>query len=46
MNIKFKPVSSAKALLIDEIKESVNNMKMVNKGKMIGQSLKDLLLGL
>ncbi len=41
--VKAKPISPAKALLMDEIKEAVENMKMVDKGKMKSQSLKDLL---
>jgi hypothetical protein len=41
--VKAKPISPAKALLMDEIKEAVENMNMVNKGKMKGQPLKDLL---
>lgn len=28
---------------MEEIREAVENMKMVDKGKMIGQPLKDLL---
>lgn len=41
--VKAKPISPAKALLMEEIREAVENMKMVDKGKMIGQPLKDLL---
>lgn len=41
--VKAKPISPAKALLVEEIREAVENMKMVDKGKMIGQPLKELL---
>ena len=41
--VKAKPISPAKALLMDEIKEAVEYMKMVDKGERKTQSLKDLL---
>jgi hypothetical protein len=41
-----KTFSPAKALLIEEIKEAVEYMKLVDKGEKKTQSLKDLLNGL
>lgn len=41
--VKAKPISPAKALLMDEIKEAVEYMKLVDKGEKKTQSLKDLL---
>jgi hypothetical protein len=41
--VKAKPLSPAKALLMDEIREAVEYMKMVDKGERKTQSLKDLL---
>ena len=41
--VKAKPISPAKALLMDEIREAVEYMKLVDKGDKKTQSLKDLL---
>ena len=41
--VKAKPISPAKALLMEEIKEAVEYMKLVDKGERKTQSLKDLL---
>ena len=41
--VKAKPISPAKALLMDEIREAVEYMKLVDKGEKKTQSLKDLL---
>jgi hypothetical protein len=41
--VKAKPISPAKALLMDEIREAVEYMKMVDKGERKTQPLKDLL---
>lgn len=41
--VKAKPLSPSKALLMDEIREAVEYMKMVDKGERKTQSLKDLL---
>ena len=41
--VKAKTISPAKALLIEEIKEAVENMKKVDKGIMKAQPLEDLL---
>jgi hypothetical protein len=41
-----KTISSAKVLLIEEIKEAVEYMKLVNNGKKKTRPLKDLLNGL
>ncbi len=41
--VKTETLSQEKALLIEEIKESVDNFKLVRKGKMKAKSIKDLL---
>ena len=41
--VKAKTISPAKALLIEEIKEAVENMKKVDKGTVKAQPLEDLL---
>lgn len=41
--VKVKPVSPEKARLISEIKEAVENMKLVDKGKLKAQPLAELL---
>jgi hypothetical protein len=41
--VKTKTISEEKALLIDEIKEAVDNLKLVRKGKLKARPAKDLL---
>lgn len=41
--VKIKPVSPDKARLISEIKEAVENMKLVDKGELKAQPLAELL---
>ncbi|MBV8391288.1 MAG: hypothetical protein JO080_15895 [Mucilaginibacter sp.] len=41
--VKVKPISGEKALLIEEIKEAVENMKQVREGKQKGRSARELL---
>jgi hypothetical protein len=41
--VKVKPVSPNKARLIGEIKEAVENMKLVDKGELKAQPLAELL---
>lgn len=41
--VKTKTISDEKALLIEEIKEAVENLKLVRKGKLKARSAKDLL---
>jgi hypothetical protein len=41
--VKAKPISPAKALLMEEIKEAVDNLKLVEKGKLKAQPLDELL---
>ncbi|MEI7595540.1 MAG: hypothetical protein WCK02_07325 [Bacteroidota bacterium] len=41
--VKVKPISFEKAQLIEEIKEAVENLKMVKTGKMSAKPAKDLL---
>ena len=41
--VKVKPVSPEKARLISEIKEAVENMKLVDKGELKAQPLAELL---
>lgn len=40
---KAKPISSEKALLMEEIKEAVEELKLVKQGKIKGISVKQLL---
>lgn len=41
--VKTKTISDEKALLIEEIKEAVENLKLVRKGKLKARPAKDLL---
>jgi hypothetical protein len=41
--VKTTPLSDEKALLIEEIKEAVENLKLVRKGKLKARPAKDLL---
>ncbi len=41
--VKAKTISDEKALLVEEIKESVENLKLVRRGKLKARPAKDLL---
>lgn len=41
--MKTKTISDEKALIIEEIKEAVDNLNLVRQGKMKARSAKDLL---
>ncbi len=41
--VKTKTISDEKALLIEEIKEAVDNLALVRKGKLKARPAKDLL---
>jgi len=41
--VKAKTISDEKALLIEEIKEAVDNLKLVKQGKLKARPAKDLL---
>ncbi len=41
--IKMQPLSDSKANLIKEIKESVNEMKLVKQGTLNARAIEDLL---
>lgn len=41
--VKTKTISDEKALLIEEIKEAVDNLKLVRQGKLKARPAKDLL---
>ncbi len=41
--VKAKPLSDEKALLIEEIKEAVANLKLVKKGKLKARPVEELL---
>lgn len=41
--VKTKQLTSEKALLMEEIKESVENLKLVRKGKLKARPAKELL---
>ncbi len=41
--VRTKTISGEKAQLIEEIKEAVDNLKLVRKGKLKARSAKDLL---
>jgi polyhydroxyalkanoate synthesis regulator phasin len=41
--VKAKTISNEKALLIEEIKEAVDNLSLVRKGKLKARPAKDLL---
>lgn len=41
--VKAKTISNEKALLMEEIKEAVENLKLVREGKLQARPAKDLL---
>jgi polyhydroxyalkanoate synthesis regulator phasin len=41
--VKAKPISDEKAELMEEIKEAVENLNLVKKGKLKARSAKELL---
>lgn len=41
--VKTKMISDEKALLLEELKEAVDNLNLVKKGKLKARSAKDLL---
>ena len=41
--VKVEPVTSEKSLLLNEIKEAINNLNLVKKGKLQARPAKDLL---
>ena len=41
--VKTTPISNEKALLIEEIKEAVDNLKLVKSGKLKARSANELL---
>ena len=41
--VKAKPISDEKALLIGEIKEAVQNLKLVREGKLKARPAKDII---
>jgi DNA-binding protein H-NS len=41
--VKAKTISEEKALLMEEIKDAVNELALIRKGKLKGISAKDLL---
>ncbi len=41
--VKTTPISNEKALLMEEIKEAVDNLKLVKVGKLKARSAKELL---
>jgi len=41
--VKVKPISDEKALLMEEIKEAVENVKLVREGKLKGRPARELL---
>ncbi|MCX6186956.1 MAG: hypothetical protein NTU43_08175 [Bacteroidetes bacterium] len=41
--VKTTPISNEKALLMEEIKEAVDNLKLVKTGKLKARSAKELL---
>jgi hypothetical protein len=41
--VKAKPISSAKAQLLEEIKEAVDNLNLVKQGKLKARTAKDLI---
>ena len=41
--VKVKPISGEKALLMEEIKEAVENLKLVREGKLKGRPARELL---
>ena len=41
--VKTKPISNEKALLIEEFKEAIENLKLVKAGKLKARPAKELL---
>ena len=41
--VKTKPITPAKSLLVEELKEAFVNLKKIKQGKLKAKSLKDLL---
>lgn len=41
--VKAKPITNEKALLMEEIKEAVENVKLAKEGKLKAKSLNDVL---
>jgi hypothetical protein len=41
--VKAKPITNEKALLMEEIKEAVENVKLANQGKLKAKPLNELL---
>lgn len=41
--VKVKPISGEKALLMEEIKEAVENVKLFREGKLKGRPARELL---
>ena len=41
--VKVKPITNAKAMLLNEIKEAVDTLNLVKKGKIQARPAKDLL---
>jgi hypothetical protein len=41
--VKAKAITDAKALLLEEIKEAVEEMKLIKAGKKIGRNAEDFL---
>jgi polyhydroxyalkanoate synthesis regulator phasin len=41
--VKVKPITSEKALLLSEIREAVDNVNLVKKGKLQARPAKELL---
>jgi len=41
--VKVKQISGEKAMLIEEIKEAVENVKLIKEGKLKGRSARELL---
>lgn len=41
--VKVKPLTDAKAVLMEEIKEAVEEMKLIKSGKIIARNAEDFL---
>ena len=41
--VKVKPISDSKALVLEELKEAVSNLKLVKQGKLKAQPARELL---
>jgi hypothetical protein len=41
--VKTTPISNEKAILMEEIKEAVENLKLVRQGKLKARNVKDLI---